>query len=107
MKSKEASLWIATFQDVTKYMRERAHGEVRSYRDGDAFSVVLRDDLTDLSYDLPLTLKTYVPDDWHVVEVHQGRRIMRAEILHDQVGSYVLYQVIPNAEDARLIPAHQ
>ncbi len=107
MKSKDASLWIATFQDVTKYMRERVHGEVRSYRDGDAFSVVLRDDLTDLSYDLPLTLKTYVPGDWRVVEVHQGRRIMRAEVLHDQVGSYVLYQVIPNAEDARLIPAHQ
>jgi peptidoglycan/xylan/chitin deacetylase (PgdA/CDA1 family) len=105
MKSKEASLWIATFQDVTKYMRERAHSEVRSYKDGDALSVVLRDDLTDLSYDLPLTLKTYVPFDWHVVEVRQGKRTTRAEVIHDQGRGYVLYQAVPNAEVVRLIPA--
>jgi peptidoglycan/xylan/chitin deacetylase (PgdA/CDA1 family) len=105
MKSKEASLWIATFQDVTKYMRERAHGEVRSYQDGDALSVVLRDDLTDLSYDLPLTLKTYVPIDWRVVEVGQGNRTMRAEVIHDQGHAYVLYQAVPNAEVIRIILA--
>ena len=107
MKSKQASLWIATFQDVTKYMRERAHGEVRSYQDGDALSVVLRDDLTDLSYDLPLTLKTYVPIDWHVVEVRQGKRTTRAEVIHDQGRGYVLYQAVPNAEVIRLILAQQ
>jgi peptidoglycan/xylan/chitin deacetylase (PgdA/CDA1 family) len=107
MKSKEASLWIATFQDVTKYMRERAHGEVRSYQDGDAFSVVLRDDLTDLSYDLPLTLKTYVPIDWRVVEVHQGKRTTRAEVIHDHERGYVLYQAVTNAEVIRIISARQ
>jgi peptidoglycan/xylan/chitin deacetylase (PgdA/CDA1 family) len=104
VKSKEASLWVATFQDVTKYMRERAHGEVRSYQDGDAISVVLRDDLTDLSYDLPLTLKTYVPVDWHFAEVRQGKRTTRVEVSHDQGAGYVLYQAVPNAEVARLIP---
>jgi peptidoglycan/xylan/chitin deacetylase (PgdA/CDA1 family) len=104
MKSKEASLWIATLQDVTKYMRERVHGEVRSYQDGDALSVVLRDDLTDLSYDLPLTLKTYVPIDWRVVEVRQGKRITRAEVIHDQERGYVLYQAVTNAEVIRLCP---
>jgi len=42
-------------------MRERMHGQVFSYGDGDLISVVLCSDLTDVSYDLPLTLKTYVP----------------------------------------------
>ena len=107
LKSKEASLWIATFQDVTKYIRERVHGEVRSYQDGDAVSVVLRDDLTDLSYDLPLTLKTYVPIDWRVVEVRQGKRVTRAEAIHDQERGYVLYEAATNAEVIRLTPAQQ
>ena len=107
VQSKEASLWIATFQDVTKYMRERAHGAVRSYQDGDAFSVVLRDDLTDLSYDLPLTLKTYVPIDWRVVEVRQGKRTTRAEVIHDQERGYVLYEAVTNAELIRLTSAQQ
>jgi peptidoglycan/xylan/chitin deacetylase (PgdA/CDA1 family) len=104
MKSKEDRLWIATFQDVTKYIRERAHGEVRSYRDGDAVSVVLRDDLTDASYDLPLTLKTYVPHNWHTVEIRQGGRTTRAAVTLDQGHSYVLYQAVPNAEVVRLFP---
>jgi peptidoglycan/xylan/chitin deacetylase (PgdA/CDA1 family) len=107
MRSKEASLWVATFQDVTKYVRERAHGSVRSYQDGDTLSVVLRDDLTDLSYDLPLTLKTYVPIDWRVVEVCQGKRTTRAEVIHDQDRRYVLYQAVPNAAVITLIPAQR
>ena len=65
VKSKQDKLWVATFQDVAKYMRERMHSSVRSYREGDEISVVLRDDLTDASYDLPLTLKTQVPSEWH------------------------------------------
>ncbi len=107
VQSKEASLWIATFQDVTKYMRERAHSAVRSYQDGDAFSVVLRDDLTDLSYDLPLTLKTYVPIDWRVVEVRQGKRTTLTEVIHDQERGYVLYEAVTNAELIRLTSAQQ
>jgi len=68
--------------------------------------VVLRDDLTDLSYDLPLTLKTYVPVDWRVVVVCQGKRTTRAEVIPDQERRYLLYQAVPNAE-AIMLPAQQ
>jgi hypothetical protein len=36
LKAKEDSVWVATFRDVAKYMRERVLGSVRSYRDGPA-----------------------------------------------------------------------
>jgi hypothetical protein len=98
-------LWIATFQDVTKYIRERMHGKVQSYRDGAAISVVLRDDLTDVSYDLPLTLKTSVPSEWQAVDVRQGERSKHLQVVRDQEHSYVLYQAVPNAEAVRLLPA--
>src|SRR5262249_16523184 len=52
LNAKKQSLWVATFQDVAKYIREREHGAVVSYRGGAEISVVLRSDLTDLSYDL-------------------------------------------------------
>jgi peptidoglycan/xylan/chitin deacetylase (PgdA/CDA1 family) len=102
MKSKEDRLWIATFQDVAKYMRERMHAEVRWYRDGDAISVVLHQSLTDVSYDLPLTLKTLVPSEWVQVEVHQGARSRVAEVIRDQGHAYVLYQAVPNGEVVKL-----
>jgi len=102
MKSKEDRLWIATFQDVAKYMRERMHADVHSYVDGDAISVVLRQSLTDVSYDLPLTLKTLVPSEWERVEVRQGGRSQVVQVIHDQGRGYVLYQAVPNGEVVKL-----
>ena len=98
MKSKENKLWIATFQDVAKYMRERMHADVHWYADAAAISVVLRQSLTDLSYDLPLTLKTSVPSGWERVAVRQGGRSQVVPVVQDQGHSYVLYQAVPNGE---------
>jgi hypothetical protein len=98
IKAKEDRLWVATFQDVTKYMRERMHSEVRSYRDGETIRLVLHNDLSDPSYDLPLTLKTNVAPSWQTVEVRQGDSVRRVEVLHQNGENYVLYQAVPNAE---------
>jgi len=97
-------LWVATFQDVTKYMRERMHGIVHSYTEGEAISVVLRDELTDESYDLLLTLKTSVPPEWEAVEVRQERRTVRVNATRDHENSYVFYQAVANAEVVNLFP---
>jgi len=104
IKAKEDKLWVATFQDVGKYMRERMHGSVRSYKDGDGISVVLRDELTDASYDLPLTLKTYVPAPWRAAEIRQGNRTQRVEVVRDHAAGYVMYQAAPNAEVVTVRP---
>ncbi|MBZ5591080.1 MAG: polysaccharide deacetylase family protein [Acidobacteriia bacterium] len=106
IKSQQDRLWVATFQDVTKYMRERMHGEVRSYREGNTISVVLRDDLKDTSYNLPLTLRTSVPSEWTAVDVHQGPRSQRVAVMRDHNLNYVLYQAEPNAEAVTLAPAN-
>jgi peptidoglycan/xylan/chitin deacetylase (PgdA/CDA1 family) len=104
IKSKEDHVWVATFQDVAKYMRERMHGDVRSYRYGNSISVVLRDDLKDASYDLPLTLKTYVPANWPAAEIRQGDRVTRVEVTRDRMLGYVDYQAVPNGETITLTP---
>ena len=104
MKAKEDRLWVATFQDVAKYIRERMHSEVRSYLDGETIRVVLRNDLTDLSYDLPLTLKTNVAATWQAVEVRQGERAMRVKVVHQDGQAYVSYLAFPNAEGVVIRP---
>jgi peptidoglycan/xylan/chitin deacetylase (PgdA/CDA1 family) len=98
MKSKEDKLWIATFQDVAKYIRERMHADVYSYADGNTIYIVVRQSLTDLSYDLPMTLKTSVPSGWERVAVHQGGRSQAVPVIQDRGRSYVLYQAVPNGE---------
>ena len=81
-----------------KYIRERRHGTVSSFPDGNAISIVLRSDLTDLSYDLPLTLKTSVPETWRQVRVQQGERITHVPVVEAKDDHYALYQAVPNAE---------
>ncbi len=105
ISSKTGALWVATFQDVGKYIRERRHGAVSSFKDGNVISVVLRSDLTDVSYDLPLTLKTYVPKEWRQVEVQQGEQTKHVAVVQAKEGNYVLYQAMPNGEVVTLSEA--
>jgi len=102
LKSRQDALWVATFRDVGKYVRERMHATVRCYRDGSAISVVLRHDLADAAYDLPLTLRTDVPPQWTAVEVRQGARSRQVPVLRDGEAAFARYQALANAENVRL-----
>jgi peptidoglycan/xylan/chitin deacetylase (PgdA/CDA1 family) len=102
IKSKESQLWVATFQDVTKYMREREHSRVQTSRRGDVIEVVLCHDLKTESYDLPLTLKTCVPPEWSVVEVRQGNQVKSVQVDRDNRKAYAMYQAVPNGQPVTL-----
>ncbi|HMA54785.1 MAG TPA: polysaccharide deacetylase family protein [Acidobacteriota bacterium] len=97
IKSLESRVWVATFQDAAKYMRERMRARVTTVRIGKSIEVDLRHDLAAGIYDLPLTLKTSVPSGWTSVEIKQGGRTTRATPARDANGAYVLYQAAPNA----------
>jgi peptidoglycan/xylan/chitin deacetylase (PgdA/CDA1 family) len=94
--SKENNLWVATFGNVTKYMREREHAEIKSNEKSGKITVMLSHSLDENMYDLPLTLKTYVPSTWKRAKVKQGEHNIPAAIKKDEKGSYVLYRVYPN-----------
>ncbi|MBS1528872.1 MAG: polysaccharide deacetylase family protein, partial [Bacteroidetes bacterium] len=88
--------WVATFGDVTKYMREREAAKVNSTQSGGKIAVTLTHTLDKSMYDLPLTLKTYVPASWKMAKVQQGKRVHNERIVKDDKGGYVLYQAEPN-----------
>ena len=102
IKNKDNDLWIGTFGDATKYMRERMHSTVRSDNKSGKILISLTHSLDKLMYDLPLTLKTYVSSDWKAVQVKQGNesRILQPE--KDEKGKYVIYRAIPNSGSVEL-----
>jgi len=59
---------------------------------------VLRSEVTNVEYDLPLTLKTRVPDEWKAVEIQQGEIRKQVDVVQSNGAKYVLYQAVPNAE---------
>ena len=102
IKSKEDKIWVATFGDVTRYIREREHATVKSIEKEGKIIVSLTHPLEKSQYDLPLTLKTYVPDGWTKVMVTQGANANTISVQHDTKGSYILYQTQPNAGETVL-----
>jgi peptidoglycan/xylan/chitin deacetylase (PgdA/CDA1 family) len=99
--SLEDELWIATFGDVTRYMRERMNASLTSLRQGNKILVDVSHPLDPLQYDLPLTLKTYVPAGWKDVQVEQGS-IQMVQTRTDNQGTYVLYRAIPGGGQVQL-----
>ncbi|MDB5155191.1 MAG: polysaccharide deacetylase family protein [Mucilaginibacter sp.] len=97
IRSKEDQLWVATFGDVTRYMREREHAKVNMGKNNGKITVTLTHSLDNKMYYLPLTLKTYVPSGWKKAMQTQGKHVYQLLVKNDEKGSYVLYQAEPNA----------
>jgi len=95
IKNRQSEVWIATFGDVAKYMREKEHAKVEHIQKGDKIAISLNHTLDKAMYDMPLTLKTYVSSEWKRVWVWQGKRMQRVDAAIDAKGIYVLYQAYP------------
>src|SRR5882762_4829040 len=106
MKEREARLWVATFGDVTKYMRERMSAKINVKERGEKIVFTLDQSLNGDTYNLPLTLKTYVPAEWKEVMIKQGEKNAKLTAQSDRKGLFILYQAVPNGEEVELAPTH-
>jgi hypothetical protein len=97
LASSRDRLWVATFQDVAKYMRARMAATVSSTRAGDAIRVTVTHALDPTRYDAPLTLETRVPTDWRHVRVVQGTSTTTVASTPGEGFGSVRYRALPNA----------
>jgi len=104
IKKHEDSLCVANFSDVAKYMRERMHASINADKTGDRVIIHLQHSLDAKTYDIPLTLKTYVPDEWKKVEVKQNDLKKQYTTQKDDKGNYILYRANPNKGVIELSP---
>lgn len=102
IKEKEPDLWVATFKDVTKYVRERKNAEIDVQNNETSLAVNLSHSLKDDRYNLPLTLKTYVPNQWKTISIQQNEEQQTVQSREDEQGRFVLYQAMPNSGPVNL-----
>jgi peptidoglycan/xylan/chitin deacetylase (PgdA/CDA1 family) len=102
IKQHENALWVATFKDVAKYMRERMHAEVTENKNNKKITVHLTHSLDEHIYNMALTLKTYVPGDWKKVKVIQADQQQQVQSKNDKKGNYILYQAMPDKGEIEL-----
>ncbi|MBE9489311.1 MAG: polysaccharide deacetylase family protein [Bacteroidetes bacterium] len=105
INKKETHLWVATFADVTKYIRERKNVIISSMVQDNTIVVNISSNLDPEIYDVPITLKTYVPKAWKTILLNQKfkpENEPKLKIQKDELGSYVLYSALPNEGELML-----
>ena len=103
MKANKDLLWIATFGDVTKYLRERMGTQTSAELVGDEIRITLNSGLDSTIYDIPLTFKTYLPDDWTGAQLELADEERKLVTASDVVGNYVQYEVAPSVGKVKLV----
>ena len=63
----------------------------------------LSSDLDAALYDIPLTLKTYLPEGWKGVRLSQNERDINLKIMSDSNGSYVSYSIPSSETEVQLV----
>lgn len=91
--------WIATFGDVTKYMRERMSASVDGKMEGNKISVTLTHSLDPTMYNQPLTLRTSVPSSWKKAIITQGGKTRQVTVKN----GVVIYDLMPNKGEAVIV----
>jgi hypothetical protein len=102
IKEHEPHLWIATFQDGAKYARERVNSKLQTKSSGDTIEVSVTNSLNPDVYNVPLTARTAVPGDWHVVRFRQGDDVRWLPVHREAGEPFVLYRLAPNGKTAVL-----
>ena len=95
--ARQDDLWVATFGDVTRYVRERMSAALEVEEAGGELLVTLTHPLEQRWYGLPLTLRSVVLGDRPRATVRQGGREQVVPVREDGAGGrYILYEVVPN-----------
>src|SRR5262245_39306194 len=105
INTKSDRVWVATYQDGAKYIRERMKARITSVQVGQAIDVTITHPLDTKVYDVPLTARTTVPPEWTAGQVTQGQNTTNATVQKGAGGSYAQYHVNPNAGVVRVAKA--
>jgi hypothetical protein len=95
-------LWIATFGDVTRYIKERMSAIVTATASNGTIEVTVDHPLDKALFDLPLTLKTHVDPAWRSVRVSQGGAEVVVPVTREGSAAYVLYPATPGDQKISL-----
>lgn len=94
--SKSSEVWVGTFAEVTKYIRQRMTSQVEMEVSAEEIKVNLTSELDPFWYDQPLTLKTYIPFAWDKAKLIQENHESELEFQEDASGKFVQYTYLPN-----------
>jgi LPXTG-site transpeptidase (sortase) family protein len=98
--------WMDTFGNIARYMRERLNSTVQVVAETGTeirLQVIMDASLPTSLYNVPLTIRSTVPDSWVQVIVQQGSNIESFSPIIEGGEKVVYYNALPNGGDVVLL----
>lgn len=98
-KQHDSEIWVATFRDVTMYVKERKAAKIAAVSGGSATSMTFKlthsiaDDIS--KYDYPLSIRVKNSNGWTKVSGTQANKAIEASIKD----GYIYFDAVPNGGD--------
>mgnify|MGYP000748910668 CR=1 FL=1 len=97
LKEHDADFWVGLFREVAMYGQERETAEVESkVLSPNEIALSLSDHMDDKFYNVPLTVKVRLPDDWQSAIAGQDQNQIECNVITHENGKFALIQVVPD-----------
>ena len=97
MSTNQDKFWVETFGNVVRYIQERnASSVAETASSNNSIIVQVTNNLNNLIYNCPITLRRPVPANWPAVAVSQNNRPITAKLVTVNSTNYVMFDVVPN-----------
>jgi hypothetical protein len=97
MSTNQNKFWVETFGNVVRYIQERNVSSVAETASSDnSITVQVTNNLNNLIYNCPITLRRPVPANWLAVAVSQNNQPITAKLVTVNSTNYVMFDVVPN-----------
>lgn len=105
--SDEGELWVDTVEHIASYIRERyvAHIIKKYDAETNTIKIYLKVELA-YPYIIPLTLRTSI-NEYDISSISQSEMPISYDILSDQNGKMVQYNIIPDAGEVKIVLTDQ
>jgi hypothetical protein len=106
-----STLWVSTFGNAAKYIRERnAVSVIESNNSDNSITLQVTDTLDNGIYNYPVTIRRPLPAGWTSAKVTQNGQAVDVNVVEVSTTKYVMFDVVPDGGDvviskSTLIPA--
>lgn len=103
LSTNQDKFWVETFGNVVRYIQERnASSVAETANSGNSITVQVTNNLNNVIYNYPITLRRPVPANWPAVAVSQNGQPITAKLVTVNSTNYVMFDVVPNGGDVVL-----
>ena len=111
----EGKIWVATFSDATKYLREYQNSKVSQYSDENGMFVEVTMNATTehglaldaRTFDMPLTVKVEIPEGWENVRFLSGAKETVVTSFKEGGKTYAYAEIVPNSSPVSISNADE